>query len=184
MASTVKTVSRDLGEARIRRQIEELKGVARGPHVNVGVLEEAGNHDGGDGLTVADVAVFNEFGTSRSPERAFMRTTAKSITTKMIALGQSLLSSYIAGKVTLDAALDRMGLTVQAAIKRTIRDWEEPPNAESTIRAKARKTGREKIDRAANKGREAELVALAKYNNPLEDTGQLRNSIDYVKVKA
>lgn len=184
MASTVKTVSRDLGEARIRRQIEELKGSARGPHVNVGVLEEAGKHDGGEGLTVADVAVFNEFGTSRAPERAFMRTTAKSITPKMIALGKSLLSAYIAGKVTLDAALDRMGLTVQAAIKRTIRDWEEPPNAESTIRAKARKSGRIKLAAAKAKGSKAEAAALAGYNNPLEDTGQLRNSIDYVKVKA
>ncbi len=183
-------MSRDLGEARIKRQIEELKRTPEGPHVNVGVLEEAGKADGGDGLTVADVAVFNEFGTRTIPERAFMRTTAEALMPKMAALGSSLLSAYIAGKVTIDQALDRMGLTMQAAIKRTIRDWETPPNAPSTILAKARATGRAKIESQAKRLRKAgensdaaKAAALSQFNNPLVDTGQLLNSIDYVKVK-
>ncbi len=178
---TARTTVKDLGEARIRASIEELKR-ANGPHVKAGILEEAGAHDGGDGLTVADVAVFNEFGTNRIPERAFMRTSAAELMPRMV-LGARLLSAYIAGTTTLDEALDKLGMVAVAAIKRTIRDWTTPPNAPSTIRAKARATGRAKIDRAAAKGEEAGAEALAAYDNPLEDTGQLRNSVDYVKVK-
>lgn len=179
---TAKTVSKDLGESRVRAAIAELKRTPEGPHVKAGVLEAAGAHKDGEGLTVADVAVFNEFGTATIPERGFMRAAAAELVPVIGDMGPKLLSKFIEGTITLDAALDRIGLKAVSVIKRTIRDWTDPPNAPSTIRAKARKSGRLKIDAAAGKGQEAE--ALAAFNNPLEDTGQLRNSIDYVKVKA
>lgn len=180
-SGAVKTTSRDLGEARIRAAIAEMKRTPQGPHVKAGVLESAGEHKDAEGLTVADVAVFNEFGTETIPERGFMRKAAAELVPIISELGPKLLAKYIEGKTTMDAALDVIGLKAVTVIKRTIRDWTSPPNAPSTIRAKARKAGRLKI--AAAKGKGAEAEALAAYNNPLEDTGQLRNSIDYVKVK-
>ena len=44
--------------------------------VTVGIHKSAGNHDNSD-LTVAEVAAYNEFGTERSPERSFMRSTMR-----------------------------------------------------------------------------------------------------------
>jgi hypothetical protein len=181
MAGTAKTTEIDRGEKEIRRRIAELAKTPGGPYVKAGILADAGAHKDADGLTVAEIAIFNEFGTPTIPERGFMRAAAVELTPIMKALGARMLSAYISGKLTLDQALDTMGLKAVAVIKRTIRDWEDPPNAPSTIRAKARKTGRAKLAKAKSKGGEAEL--LSQYNNPLEDTGQLRNSVQHEKVK-
>lgn len=179
---TVKTTSIDRGEKQIRAAIAELAKSPQGPHVKVGILAAAGKHDGGEGLSVAEIAIFNEFGTKTIPERGFMRAAAAELAPTMATLGARLLGLFIQGKVSIDQALDQMGLKAQSVIKRTIRDWSKPPNAPSTIRAKARKTGRDKLDKAKSKGKGAESKLLAQYDNPLEDTGQMRNSVQYEKV--
>src|SRR5690606_16993462 len=140
--------------------IQEMKLSAGGPHVKVGFLEGgAGDkpHEESDDLTVAQVAVVNEFGLGNAPERPFMRTTAKALLPKMARLSSKLLSAVIAGKGTIDQALDVMGLTAQKDLKKAIVDWKEPPNAPATIRAKGA-------------------------NNPLIDTSQMVNSVQYEKV--
>jgi hypothetical protein len=163
MAKGVTTQRYDLGEDRIRRTIAEMKKTPGGPHVQVGFLDASKQHDeatktAGKPVTVVEVALANEFGTDRAPERPFMRTSAKELAPKMRELGAKLLAAVIAGRMTVDQALDRLGLTAQTAIKKTIDDWEIPPNAPATI---------------AKKGA----------NNPLVDTGQMRNSVQYVKIK-
>lgn len=179
---TVKTTSVDHGEKALRLRIAELAKSPEGSHVDVGILEQSGEHKGGQGVSVVDVAVWAEFGTRTEPERAFMRTAAAELMPIMTELGAKMLEAYLTGKVTLDQALDRLGLKAQSVIKLTIRDFKDPPNAVSTILAKARKEGRAKIKDANAKGQG--LEALDAYNNPLVDTGQLMNSVQYVKVKA
>lgn len=184
-SATTKEIDR--GETKVRQAIAELSKTPGGPHVKVGILASSGAHkdeDGGtSGVSVVDVAVWNEFGTDKAPERPFMRTAAKELTPIMAELGGKALSMLILGKVTLDKALDLLGLKAQAVIKRTITNWETPPNAPATILKKARKTGREKIAAAGAKGKAAEAAALAAYNNPLQDTNQMLNSVQYEKVK-
>lgn len=163
MAKGVTTQRYDLGEDRIRRTIAEMKKTPGGPHVQVGFLDASKLHDQasettGKPVTVVEVALANEFGTDTIPERPFMRTSAKELAPRMKALGAQLIAAVIAGRMTVDQALDRLGLTAQTAIKKTIDDWKIPPNSPSTI---------------ARKGAD----------NPLVDTGQMRNSVQYVKVK-
>lgn len=182
------TVDKDMGEARVRKLIGEMKRQSEGPHVNVGVLASSGPHKDAagkpSGATVVQVAVWNEFGTGTIPERPAIRTGSKVIADAMAALGAALLGRLIDGTITLDRALDLLGLKAQAGLRKSIRDWTDPPNAPSTIMAKAREAGRQKISAAKAKGGPAAAaLALAAYNNPLEDTGQYRNSIQYEKVK-
>lgn len=158
MGKGVTTTKTDMGEGRIRNLVAELGDTPGGAHVEVGFLDASKVHDGGGGQTIVEIALANEFGTDRIPERAFMRTSAKELTPRARELAAKLLAAAIAGTITIDQALDRLGLFIQTGIKRTIDDWEIPPNAPSTI---------------ARKGA----------NNPLVDTGQMRNSVQYVKVR-
>ncbi len=175
-----KTVDRDLGAAKVRSAIVELKAE---PYVKVGILDSAGEHKDADGLTVVDVAIFNEFGTSRAPERPFLRTSAAELMPIISRLHEKLLAAIVLGKTTVDKGLDLVGLTAQAHIKRVIRDWTTPPNAPSTILAKARKSGRKKLAAARGAGPKEYAAALAAYDNPLQDTDQMLNSVDYIKAR-
>lgn len=90
------------------------------------------------------------------------------------AADQALLGKR--GNVT--GALNRVGLVAQAGVRRKINSGDFPPLSDATLRARARrgrKGAQEELDRRA-KG-EAPSTESAK---PLIDTGQLRNSINYV----
>jgi hypothetical protein len=155
----MKTTIKDKGHNALRAEIAKMAKTSGGPHVKVGILETAGTHEGEGGLTVADVAVFNEFGTPTIPERPFLRDTADAIRPEMNSLADKILDRIMRGKSTIDEGLDIMGLKVQSAIKAAITNWKTPPNAPSTI---------------AKKG----------VDNPLVDTGQMRNSIEFQKIVA
>lgn len=103
-------------------------------------------------LTVADVATFNEFGTSRIPQRSFIRAWVDEnadFIQKTIA-GQMRLVA--AGKLDAETAAERIALACEGSMKQRISRGIPPPNAPATI---------------ARKGS----------SKPLIHTGQLRKAI-------
>jgi hypothetical protein len=145
----------DRGYNKLREQIAQMAESPEGAHVKVGFIEgKLGDQSHGEGLTVTNVAVFNEFGTPTIPERPFLRDTSDLIKTDIEALSDKMLDQIVRGKSTVKKALDVIGLRVQAAFRRAVNQWDSPPNAPATIRKKGA-------------------------DNPLVDTGQMRNSIEF-----
>ncbi len=120
--------------------------------VDVGIID-AGKHTGEES-TVAEVAFYNEFGTSNIPERSFIRSTIKEKKKEIIALQKKLVGKILKGELTNDKALGYIGIFVADEIKKKIVKLRNPANAPSTVEAKGS-------------------------NNPLVDTVQLRNSVTY-----
>lgn len=105
-----------------------------------------------DGTPVAQVAFWNEYGTTTAPPRPFFRT--------MIANespGWAVMMSKAAKHFDYSGAevLKFMGLKISEQLQQSIVGWQSPPNAPYTI---------------AKKG----------FNKPLIDTGHMQNSITYV----
>lgn len=116
--------------------------------VKVGFLEGATYPDG---TPVAQVAFWNEFGTSKAPPRPFFRTTiAENSEEWADRLGKAAAHYEYDGSKALNA----MGVIIQEDIQQSINEWTDPPNAASTI---------------AQKG----------INAPLRDTMHMLRSVDY-----
>lgn len=170
---------------RFRKLVQQLR---KNPHVKAGVLADAGKSDENPKVTVAQVAMWNEFGTQNAPARPFMRYTSLAYGDDMKRISAKLLRGIIEGRFTIDQALDQLGLKAVNNIKEVIVAWDRPKNAESTIIQKARKSGRKKLAAAKRKDEKKGSsggnysALLAQYDNPLVDTGQLLNSINYEKV--
>ena len=62
------------GGDKFRQRLAELAAQATTAKVRVGIIEQA-NYDGSDGESVAQVALWNEYGTARTPARPFFRNT-------------------------------------------------------------------------------------------------------------
>lgn len=110
-----------------------------------------------DGTPLLMVAAVQQFGSpSRQiPQRDYMTpgaVAAMGDTAEIRKLGVMAINN---GKATATQVLEKMGPFAEAAQKRVIAEFTDPPNAPSTI---------------ARKGDD----------NPLEDTGMLRNSVTYV----
>ena len=144
----------DHGWKRIVREV----GAMKGSYVKVGVLSDAGSYATGEGsINLADVATFNEFGTSRIPSRPFMaQSFDKNIpqVNKFIAFKQDAI---YARKETTAGALENLGIFYQGKVQQEFSSGDFAPNAPSTVEAKESKT-------------------------PLIDTGRLRNSINHEVV--
>lgn len=155
---TSKTTSRDLGEKAMLKRVDALKDK---PHVKVGILESAGQHQNSD-LTVAQVATFHEFGTESIPERSFIRTTVDENTEKYHNKIDQLRKDVIFFGKSTRKALTELGLFIQRDIKKTITDthpsW--PQLSDTTIAQRIKNS-----------------------DKPLIDTGQLRNSVQYEVVE-
>ena len=104
-------------------------------------------------IQVAEYAMYNEYGTKRIPKRDFLRF---SLDTFAESAWMPELAQLIKKGMDLEMAFNRVGLQAQADVRRVIEAWAKPPNAESTKRHKHR-------------GRD----------NPLVDTGDLLDAIDY-----
>jgi hypothetical protein len=144
-----KVVDRDFGYKRFMRGMRKLmRRLRKEKDVRVNV----GVHeDAGAELTM--IAAVNEFGSSdgRIPERSFLRSTLderkRDIADRLTAAADAALDGS-----PLDKEYAIIGEEVAGWVKQKIRDIDTPENAESTI---------------AKKG----------FDNPLIETGRLRNSI-------
>lgn len=126
------------------------------PAIDVGVLEAEGSkdHEGGGGVTVLDVAIWNEFGTEDIPERSFLRAWFDENVTKARELVRRLLENVVVGKRKLAEVPEVLGATFVGQIQKRISAGIAPENAPSTI---------------AQKGSD----------KPLINKGQLRSSITH-----
>lgn len=126
--------------------------------VEVGVLTGAGTHPNSNGATVAEIAVWNEFGTKRIKSRPFMRATLRLKKLEYRAIIRQLSKQLMNLKISEDQALAILGMAAESDVKETIRRLSRPANRKSTIRKK-------------------------RSSNPLIDTGLLRQSIHWSKVR-
>jgi len=117
--------------------------------LKVGWMENAKYPD----LTyVAQVAAWNEYGTSKSPPRPFIRNMINKESDKWADTIQRAATAF---DYNGHQVLSQMGLVIQEDLQQAIVDFSDPRNADSTI---------------AKKG----------FNKPLIDTGHMKDSITYL----
>lgn len=144
----------DRGWKQIRKQL----GVAEGkPYVKIGVLSDAGAYADG-GVNLADVATFNEFGTSSIPSRPFMSQTFDTNQQDIKEFIEKQYSGVLSLKQTISDGLKKIGVWYTGKVKEIFTKGEFAPNSPSTLAAKYPST------------------------RPLIDTGRLRQSIDHEVV--
>lgn len=129
-------------------QIEQLKKL----QVQVGF--QAGAAADEDGVDIANIAMWNELGTSRAPARPFMRKSVDENTDKIKAMCARQLKRLAQGASAEDI-LEKIGVFQKGLIQRKIVDGTFEPNAPSTIRKKGS-------------------------SRPLIDTGRMRQSVNFV----
>lgn len=112
-----------------------------------------GRHKKG-GLSMAEIAASNEFGTEHIPERSFMRSSFDENQTKIFSILQKEYGRILDGKSTVRRSLDLIGNIVRDMIKVKIRQITQPPNSQRTIDKKGS-------------------------SKPLIDFGQMINAVQY-----
>ena len=146
------------GGDKYKRFLDKMAQIAGG--VKAGIL---GGATTTDGKSIAEYAIYNEFGTSRIPARPFMRTVAKERPKQWI--GEMV--RHVRGRATNPAvwkeALGLAGESMKSDIKDSIQNGSWTPNAPATVAAKTRK-GKVEPDR------------------PLIDTGQMLGAVSYEVV--
>lgn len=146
--SIISISTQGLRELDLRQGIEKrIKGALQKKELRAGVFDTAKYPDG---TPVAQVAEWNEFGTSSIPPRPFMR--------DAVIDGKKRWIEYLARQVEayedVHLAFGRLGELVRNDIVKSINLHTEPPNSPVTI-------------------------ARKKSSHPLIDTGFLKSSITY-----
>lgn len=151
------------GGVTVVNRLEEVLGalLARPRHVAVGILGEKAARtkkvregDETRDVTVADVATWLHYGTSRIEPRPFIAIALERHRAEIQKRFARIARGVLEEKLTLDQGLGLMGETVAGEIKKTIAEGVPPPNKEATIERKGSST-------------------------PLIDTGQLRGSVAF-----
>ena len=112
----------------------------------------------GSSMTLAELMLIHEYGTSTIPARAPIAKTILARRRDIAELQVRMCKRILAGQLTARRGLELMGVQIVAWIKETIVAGLEPPNAPATI-------------------------ARKKSSKPLIDHGQLLNSIHYEVVE-
>ena len=110
-----------------------------------------------DGMSIAEYAYYNQFGTSRSPARPFMSDAFEKHLDEIQAFIAQQVASVSAGG-SPDQALQQIGAYTKGLIQQEIIDGDFAPNAPSTIRRKLKK---------------------GKDPKPLIDTGAMLQSVNF-----
>jgi HK97 gp10 family phage protein len=139
MARNVVVTDIDLGYDAILEEIEELQRST----LLVGIQEQAKTQSQTKngrtqkaGLSVAEYAAKNEFGTREIPQRSFMRTAFDeniALIEKAVAIQYG---KVIDGDISLQAGLGIVGQVIVGLIQRKIRAIVFPPNSPATIAKK------------------------------------------------
>jgi hypothetical protein len=146
----------DLGFKRIQKELKELNG----SFTKIGIQHGAGKEKTRGNETpqdLLDVAIANEFGTKRIPERSFLRSTIVKKKGKINNFIAHEYSRLLEGKQDTKKGLARVGAFVTGLVQNQIVAIRTPPNAPLTIK-------------------------LKRSSNPLIDTGTMKNSIRHVEV--
>jgi len=146
MANKVIITGSDKVKEAIKKKIENMKPTV----VEVGILTNA-TYPGKKEVSVLDVAIYNEYGTTSSPPRPFMLQTKQRYSKQW---SQTLEKLIVANNGDVKKAMELLGNIIKGQIQKTIAQGAFAPNAPSTV---------------AQKGK----------NTPLRDSLLLFNSIDY-----
>jgi hypothetical protein len=155
-----RVVDIDRGYAALMGQLRDMESTA----VEAGVRgQKAAERPKQGGLTVAEYATVNEFGSGNGgaswhgptgiPERSFMRSTFDKNAAKYSDRLDQAVLDVVDGKRDLATSLERIGLEFVGDVNQAIADVIPPPNAPETIARKGSST-------------------------PLIDSGRLRQSLD------
>jgi len=120
--------------------------------IEVGFFADSPRYD--SGVSVSNVAYWNEYGTKNIPERPFLRTSAQKNNEKYLGLVRSFLTAIFKGRATGKRAISTIALKVKNDIVDTIIRWTFPINAKSTEDKKG-------------------------FNDPLVDTELMLESVDW-----
>ncbi len=153
MSFTVKIKSKGLDGF---KEIEKIR-----KHISDGVKIVAGLPTSAPaypktGESVVEVGLRNEFGveSERIPERSFLRTTLEEHKKKYFAQATKVIKASIKQRKPIDKTLSLVGQSMESDIKRKIETLKDPGNAKFTIKKKG-------------------------FDNPLVETGHMRQSIRY-----
>lgn len=107
-----------------------------GSYVTIGVHEGAGDYE--SGVSVVQVALWNEFGTERIPERSFLRSVLYGNESLINSWRQKEIKEIMEKKTTPEKALSSIGFRIRELVKNKIGSDVPPPNAPSTLARKKR----------------------------------------------
>ena len=108
-----------------------------------------------DGTTVAEVAAWNEYGTSQIPPRPFLRQSVENHADEINANIEVVIKAVVSGDIDTEKALMMIGAMQVGYVQHEIKTGGFTPNKPSTIRMKGS-------------------------DRPLIDTGQMRQSVHYI----
>jgi hypothetical protein len=148
MASSVRDV--DKGYRKLIDKVFKLQK----PKVAVGIFEADGQASAGEGVTLIEVAVINEFGGGNVPARSFLRGWFDENKERAQKTLMKLLADCLEKEGDPKKAIEVFGLWLQGEIQKRIAQGIPPANAPSTIEKKGS-------------------------SKPLIDKGQLRSSITF-----
>lgn len=147
-------IRRTSNASSIKKVLEELGR----KEIKVGFFESAKYPDG---TPIAYVAAIQEFGHGPIPPRPFMRPAEQQNAAKWqkgIAAG---VKSALNGSVTIEHALEQVGMVAAGDVRKAIKAVTAPPLADSTISARQRRL----------KGKKAASI------KPLVDSGQMIQAV-------
>lgn len=131
MASSTKDI--DKGFKAFKQELQRAKNAT----VEIGIHQDSIN----DGLSIAEYAAYNEFGTIDIPERSFMRSTFDEKQSEINADMAKRYKQVIDGKIGVHRALSLIGMRHAQDIQEKIGSNIQPANSEATIaRKKSTKT--------------------------------------------
>lgn len=148
------------------KRFKQLKGA----YVTIGVHEDAGKYQGSRAPLVAEVALWNEFGTQDIPSRPFLALALDKNIGKINDWRMEAIDRVLNEGWPVKRAMEMIGFRVQVLIQNQIKSNTPPPNAPSTIRAKQRSGVLPKELKSGPKGVKT---------STLIDTGLLLRSITY-----
>lgn len=173
-------VDKDLG---FKEFFARLRALPVDPHVNVGVFDDGKHAD--SNLSVAEIAIINEFGSDRSPERSFLRSTFDEQRDVLAGDARKLVLQIIDGKLDIETALGVLGAKLVSAVKHKITvEGINPPDSPATLAAKANSGRTARFFRRAprNLGEALAQVGAVASVTTLVDSAQMINAITYIVV--
>lgn len=155
------------GGDKLRKALDDLaKKVARGGTVEAGFIDGRTYPDAAK-TPVAQVAQWNEFGTSTSPPRPFMRQT---INDHQDGWGKALATSLKATDYDVHRSLDFVGEIIDDQIRTSIREGSFAPISERTLEARLASSKRTGTLKSVN---------METASKPLVDTGLMLGSVSH-----
>jgi len=156
-----------------RRRLDALHGKIRHLHkleLTVGVHSDAPAHkdDKGEPINMAQLAAVHEFGTSRIPERSFLRAGVASKQTEIGDRAKLGVQRLVDGEYDAPEVLEFLGELILGDIRELLQAGVKPELSATTIASRDKKAGHG-----------GGVAGMAGSHTPLIDTGQLIGSLAY-----